>query len=205
MVSATATTNRFLDLLESGDVPRERLRRLAGEQHRIIASDRRSFALLASRFPAPPAGDLFLSLAQGEGLALNLLSDFAAALGWTEDDLRGHEPHPFAQAYPAYLASCAMAGASSAVALAMLANLDEWGRYCRRAGDALRARYDLPEPAVGFFRFFAEPPPGFREQAIAVIAAGLAGGEDPAEALRAARMLHAYETAFWDSMAEGLS
>jgi hypothetical protein len=199
-ISAQTTGNRFLQLLEAGAVSRERLGRLAGEEYRIVGSDRRSFALLASRFPAPPAGDMFLSLAQGEGRALCLLLDFAAALGLDEKALTAYEPMPQAQAYPAYLAWNALNGTSSAVALAMLANLEEWGGYCGRAAAALRDRHGLPEEAVGFFQYFAQPPPGFDEQATAVIEAGLAAGEDPAEAMRAARMLHAYETAFWDSL-----
>jgi hypothetical protein len=203
-VGATAGRNRFVDLLEAGAVPRDRLSWLAGEQFRIIGSDQRSFALLAARFPDPPAGEMFLSLAQGELHALRLLSDFAAALGWEERDLRAYEPRPLAQAYPAYLAWSALFGTCSGVALAMLANLEEWGGYCGRAAEALVSRYDLAERAVGFFRFFAAPAPGFTEQATSVVAAGLAAGEDPQEAVQAARALHAYEIAFWDTLAAGL-
>lgn len=196
--------NRFLELLEAAAVPRERLTWLAGEQWHIVRSDRRSFALFAARFPEPPAGDLFLALAGGEGTALGLLTGFAAALGWTEEDLRAYEPRPLAQAYPAYLAWSALSGTRSGLALAMLANLQEWGAYCGRAADALTARYGLTEEAVAFFRYFAVPPPGFTAQATAVIEQGLAAGEDPREALRAARLLHAYEAAFWAALAEGL-
>jgi hypothetical protein len=203
-VSARTSRNRFVDLLEAGGVPRERLTWLAGEQFRIIGSDRRSFAMLAARFPDPPAGEMFLSLAQGELHALRLLSDFAAALGWGERDLRSYEPQPLAQAYPAYLAWSALFGTCSGIALAMLANLEEWGGYCGRIAQALVSRYDLTERAVGFFRFFAEPAPGFAEQATSVVAAGLAAGEDPQEAMLAALALHAYETAFWDTLADGL-
>jgi hypothetical protein len=203
-VSARTSRNRFVDLLEAGGVPRERLTWLAGEQFRIIGSDRRSFAMLAARFPDPPAGEMFLSLAQGELHALRLLSDFAAALGWGERDLRSYEPRPLAQAYPAYLAWSALFGTCSGIALAMLANLEEWGGYCGRIAQALVSRYDLTERAVGFFRFFAEPAPGFAEQATSVVAAGLAAGEDPQEAMLAALALHAYETAFWDTLADGL-
>ena len=125
-LSAGASRNRFVDLLEAGGVPRDRLTWLAGEQFRIVGSDQRSFALLAARFPDPPAGELFLSLAQGELHALRLLADFAAALGWGERDLRAYEPRSLAQAYPAYLAWSALFGTCSGVALAMLANLEEW-------------------------------------------------------------------------------
>jgi hypothetical protein len=203
-LSARASQNRFVDLLEAGGVPRERLTWLAGEQFRIVGSDQRSFALLAARFPEPPAGEMFLSLAQGELQALRLLSDFAAALGWSERDLRAYEPRPLAQAYPAYLACSALFGTCSGVALAMLANLEEWGGYCGRVAEALLTRYELSEQAVGFFRFFAGPAPGFPEQAASVVAAGLAAGEDPQEAVRAVLALHAYEIAFWDALADGL-
>ena len=154
-VAAAASRNRFVDLLDAGDVPRDRLTWLAGEQFRIVGSDQRSFALLAARFPDPPAGEMFLSLAQGELAALRLLADFAGALGWGERDLRAYEPRPLAQAYPAYLAWSALFGTCSGVALAMLANLEEWGGYWGRVAEALVTRYGLPERAVGFFRFFA--------------------------------------------------
>ena len=203
-VSARAGRNRFVDLLKAGRVSRERLTWLAGEEFRIISSDQRSFALLAARFPRPRAGEMFLSLAQGELHALRLLSGFAAALGWGERDLRAYEPRPLAQAYPAYLAWSALFGTCSGVALAMLANLEEWGGYCGRVAGALVTRYDMTEPDVGFFRFFAEPPSGFTAQAESVIAARLTAGEDPQEAVRAALALHAYEIAFWDTLADGL-
>ena len=203
-VSAGASRNQFVDLLEAGGVPGDRLTWLAGEQFRIVASDQRSFALLAARFPDPPAGEMFLSLAQGELHALRLLADFAAALGWGERDLRAYEPRPLAQAYPAYLAWSALFGTCSGVALAMLANLEEWGGYCGRVAGALVTRYGLSERAVGFFRFFAGSPPGFAEQAESVVAAGLAAGEDPQEAVRAALALHTYEIAFWDALAADL-
>ena len=203
-VAAGASRNRFVDLLEAGDVPRDRLTWLAGEQFRIVGSDQRSFALLAARFPDPPAGELFLSLAQGELQALRLLADFAAELGWGERELRAYEPRPLAQAYPAFLAWSALFGTCSGVALAMLANLEEWGGYCGRVAEALVTCYDLSERAAGFFRFFTTSPPGFTEQATSVVAAGLAAGEDPQEAVRAALALHAYEIAFWDALADGL-
>jgi hypothetical protein len=54
---------------------------------------------------------------------------------------------------------------------------------------------------VAFFTFFASPPPGFEQRALAVIDAGLAAGDDPADARRAARLLQAYELRFWDGIA----
>ncbi len=87
--------------------------------------------LLAARFPDPPAGEMFLSLAQGELHALRLLADFAAALGWGERDLRAYEPRPLAQAYPAYLAWSALFGTRSGVASV---------RVCRPSGSRVVGR-----------------------------------------------------------------
>ena len=200
-LDAAIRGHRFLDELEAGRVDERRLRMLAGEQHAVISSDRRSFCQLAARFPEPPAGDFFLAMAEGEGEALRRLADLAAALGMRPDDLLGHEPAPGAQAYPAYVCSLALAGSRADVALAFLVNLEAWGANCGRVRDALVARYGLSPGAAGFFDFFASPPPGFAERALAVADAGLLAGESPARARTAARLLASYELMFWDALA----
>lgn len=80
-VDGAIRSHRLLAGLEARRVPEGRLRALAGEQFAIVTSDRRSFALLAARYPAGPAGDFFLSMADGEGQALSLLDGFAGWLG----------------------------------------------------------------------------------------------------------------------------
>ncbi|MBB4909426.1 thiaminase II/PqqC family protein [Actinophytocola algeriensis] len=204
-IAKHASRNRFVDLLETGAVPEERLRWLAAELYRLVGSDRRSQAILASRFPAAPAGDLYLTLAQGEAEALRLLDDFAAAVGMGAAELAAYEPVPLAQAYPAYLTQVAVSGPSSAMALALLANVDESGGTYARVAAALRAEYGLSEEAVGHFLFFSETPPELLDQAMAVVAAGLANGEDADEAVRTARIVSALEDAFWDALADGLA
>jgi thiaminase len=196
--------HRFLDALEQGRVPRERLVAFAAEQRAIIASDRRSFALLAARFPQPPAGELFLGLSEGEGRALALLAPLAAALGAADAELAAYRHAPGAQAYPAFLAWLALNGSRADASLALRANLLAWGENCARMEQSLRAGYGLSEGATAFFRFFAEPAPGSRQLLEEVLDDGLAAGEDPAQARRAARLLQAYELMFWDALAEGL-
>jgi thiaminase len=196
--------HRYLEALEAGRAPESSLVAFAGEQHTILTSDRRSFAHLAARFPAPPAGDLFLALAQGEGEAVLRLLSFAAALGLDEGALRAHEPEPGGQAYTAFVAWLAMNGSRADVSLAFLANLAAWGESCARMGRALRREYGIEDDAVSFFDFFAEPPPGFEERALGVAEAGLQAGDSPARARRAARLLQAYELMFWDTLDAGL-
>jgi thiaminase len=190
------TPNRFVDALEAGDVPNDRLRALAGELYWLVCSDRKSFALLASRFPDYP---LFLTMAAGEDEALRLLLDFADAVGM--EDPQAYEPQPLAQAYPAFLAQTAMFGPRSAIPLALLVNVEESGGYYTRVADALVAQYDLPEKAVTHFRFFADTPEELLAQAADIVTDGLSTGDSRREVLRAARMVNAYEATFWDTMA----
>ncbi|GGL68262.1 hypothetical protein GCM10010095_61420 [Streptomyces anthocyanicus] len=201
---AHAAPPRFVDLLQEGLVPKERLGRLAGELYQLVRCDRRSFAVIAARFPDAPAGDLYLAMAEGEGEALRLLVDFAAALGIDVQALRGHDPLPLAQAYPAYLTQSAVFGTSSDIALALLANAQESGRTYARIADALVTRYGFQEPDVAHFRFFAETPQPLLDQAVATLESGLAAGDDPMAAVRCARTVHALESEFWTCLARDL-
>ena len=195
----------FLARLEAGRVAEERLRAFAGEQYRVLASDQRSFAQLAARFAEEPSGSFFLAMASGEGEALALLQTFAGALGLSVEDLRAYEPQPGCQAYPAFVAWLALNGSRLDVALAFLVNLDAWGANCGRMRWALEEAYRLPVEALRFFDFFATPPEGFRDEIGAVATAGLEGGDSTVAARRAARLLQAYELAFWDAVAEPAS
>ncbi|MFE9613877.1 hypothetical protein [Streptomyces sp. NPDC006012] len=203
-ISEEAEPNRFLDVLERGRVPGERLRQLAGELYHLVGSDRRSFALLATRFPSAPAGELYGAMAQGEVEALGLLLDFAAVLGLREGELRAYQPQAAAQAYPRHLARSAQHGSCSDVALALLANVAESGGTYTRVADALVSRYGFEERALGHFRFFAETPQSLLDQAAATLDHGLAGGDDPGAALHCALSVHSLETAFWNCLARDL-
>jgi pyrroloquinoline quinone (PQQ) biosynthesis protein C len=193
--------HRWLEAAQAGRLSAEALVALAAEQRQILASDRRSFAQLAARFPQDPAGGFFLDLAAGEGTALGLLADLEAAVGVSPDRPTAYELQPGCQAYPAFMAWLAINGTRADMALALLANLEAWGANCARVGAALRERYGLDERAVAFFSFFAEPPPDAADRALAVLDAGLRDGEAPDQARRATRLLQAYELLFWDTLA----
>jgi thiaminase len=199
-IEARLASHPFVSALAAGEVPTASLERFAGEQHWIISSDRRSFAYLTARYADTAAGELFLSLTQGEGTALGHLGGFAKWLGLDPGRLSEYEPTPGAHAYTAYVSWLALNGSATDVAVAFLANLAAWGANCGRAAAALRSEYGGDDTAVAFFEFFATPAPGFQEQALAVIEAGLQVGDSPARARSAARLLQAYELMFWDTM-----
>ena len=196
-------SHRFLERLRSREVADERLRALAGAQHAIVSSDRRSFAVLAARFPSGLAGEFFLGMAEGEGVALDKLRGLADWLGMTDDELRAHEPHPGAQAYPAFVAWLALNGSRADVVLAFLANVAAWGENCGKVAAALREAYRAGDDAVAFFDFFASPGEDFEARALQVLGEGLAAGDSPVLARRATRLLQAYELSFWDALADG--
>jgi hypothetical protein len=169
----------------------------------IVSSDRRSFAVLAARFPGGLAGELFLGMAEGEGLALRKLNGLRDWLGMTDAELRAHEPHPGTQAYPGFVAWLALNGSRADVVLAFVSNLAVWGDNCAAVAAALRDAYGADDAAVAFFDFFANPPADFQARTLAVLEEGLAGGDSPASARSASRLL-AYELSFWDALAEWL-
>jgi thiaminase len=196
--------NRLVQLVAEGRLPRERLVALAGEEYQIIRSDRRSFLVLAARFPEPPAAEFFTGLAGGETLALDHLMGFAAALGMDQNDLERYEPRPGCQTYPSYVSWLALNGAPGDVALALIANFGAWSSYCGAVAESLRSRYGFDDKACAFFDFFATPVPEVEEQALAVATASTAAGEPPTLARRYARLIQAYELDFWNTLAEGI-
>lgn len=122
----------------------------------------------------------------------------------TEAELRGYEPHPGAQAYPAFVAWLALNGSRADVVLAFLANLAIWGGNYAKVAAALREAYGASDDAVAFFDFFASPPADFEPRALEVLDEGLAAGDSPLLARRASRLLQAYELSFWEALVAGL-
>ena len=190
----------YLRVLERGDVPRDKLRLFAGEQHHIVGSDMRSFALLVSRYGDSPSGRFFLDMVQGERAALEALTTLARALGMSREDLEGYEPTAGGQAYPAYVAWLALHATDAEVAGAFVVNLAAWGANCAAASRALQDRYGLSREQVEFFELFAAPSPEFEKAALGVVEGGLASGVEPRLVRRAGRLLQGYELLFWDTM-----
>lgn len=186
-----------------GKIGKDSLQRFAGEQFHILRSDLRSVAVLVARFGAGPARDFFWNTLQGEKAAFEALKALGAALGVTERGLEDCEPSARGHAYTAYMAWLGAYGGQAEVAAAFLVNFPAWGYNCGRMSSALKSRYGLKDDAVAFFDLFASSPPGFEVGAAAVVAAGLASGENPRDIKRAARLLQAYELMFWDEMLDG--
>jgi TENA/THI-4/PQQC family len=194
--------NRLVPLIARGAASRGALAALAAEQHRIIASDWRSFLVLASRSADPAAGGFFVGLAQGEQLALEKVARFAAACGLGEQALRDYKPRAGCQAYPSYLAWLALNGEPGEVVLAVVANFSAWGSYCETVAQALRVHYGFDDAGCEFFDFFAAPPPDGDEPALAVVQAGLDAGRATDQAREYGRLLQSYELMFWNTLAE---
>ncbi len=190
----------YLDEVEAGRTTREDLRIFAGEQYHIIRTDLRSVALMVNRFGSAPSGPFFQAVLSGEAAALAALRAFAAAVGLDETRLQAYEPHPGAQAYPAFMAWLALYGTDAEVAAGFLVNFAAWGANCGRMSRALRARYRMGKTETTFFDLFASPPAEFERGALAVVESGLARGAEPRLVTRAARLLQGYEKLYWDTL-----
>ena len=196
-VEARIRGHRWLELLEAGEVPPGALQAFAGEQMHIIASDLRSFTMLADRFADEPAHGYLTGMAAGEQAALEALRGFVASVGL---DAAGYEPIPGCQAYPSYVARLARDAGPAEVAGAFLVNLEAWGGNCSRIFEALVSAYHMAPEDCAFFSLFAAPTDDLERASLAVIDAGLRQGADPTGIARAARLLQSYELLFWDSL-----
>ncbi|MEY9966149.1 hypothetical protein ABIA33_004208 [Streptacidiphilus sp. MAP12-16] len=194
--------NRLIPRIAEGSASPAVLAELAAQQWRIIASDRRSFLVLAARCADNPGGEYFAGLAAGESLALDKLGGFATACGLDSAALLAREPLAGCQAYPAYMAWLALNGDPAGVVLALAANFATWSGYCATAAHALRHYYDFDDRACAFFDFFAAPAPEAEAQALAVVERALPEGSASAELLGYGRLLQSYELMFWNTLAD---
>ncbi len=190
----------YVEALAAGQVPREQLRTIAGEQYAIIASDLKSVAHLIGRFGGTSEMPFFLDVLAGERAAWDGLKALAGALGMSESELQAYEPLAGAHAYTCYMAWLALYGSAAEVAAAYLVNFPAWGKNCGRLSQILKERYGLTEPDVVFFDGFAEPAPEFERIALAVIQRGLDAGLGARQIRRSARLLQAYELLYWDTL-----
>jgi len=192
----------FISAVEAGTVPVEQIAAVVAEEYSIIHSDMMSFTQMAARWDTPQGSQFFGDLAYGEALAMPLVLDFGATVGLSEQDLYAYEPRPKGQTYPSRVAWIASNADRAAAAASFLVNFAVFGENMGRVRDALINVYGFKPEEVAFFSFFAEPIPGFEEDAIEVIAAGLLEGACPVDARRSARLLQAYELDFWEAASE---
>jgi hypothetical protein len=194
--------NRLVPLVRTGRVPRSVLAALAAEEHRIVASDWRSFLTLAARPQGPAVREFFAGLAHGESAALRTLPALAGALGMDADAVREYQPQAGCQAYPAYLAWLALNAEPADVVVAVTANFAAWGSYCAAIAEALRARYGLDDEACAFFDLFAAPPPDAGESAAAALREGGDAGLVTDAAREYGRLFQSFELMFWNTLAD---
>ena len=191
----------FISEVEAGTATVEQIAAVAAEEYSIIRSDMDSFARMAALWDSDDS-QFFSDLAYGEQLAMPLLLVFAAVVGLSEADLAAYEPRPKAQTYPSRVAWIANNADRASAAASFLVNFDVFGENMARVRDALTSVYGFTLEQIEFFSFFAEPIPGFEDDAIQVIAVGLLEGACPRDVSRSARLLQAYELDFWQVASE---
>lgn len=192
----------FVSKVEAGTASVEQIAAVVAEEYSIIRSDMNSFSQMAARWDSPQGSHFFGDLAFGEELALPLVLDFSATVGLDEQDLIAYEPRPKGQTYPSRVAWIASNADRASAAASFLVNFAVFGENMGRVRDALLDVYGFTPEQVEFFSFFAEPIPGFEEDAVEVIARGLQEGACPRDVRRSARLLQAYELDFWQAASD---
>src|SRR6185369_12232086 len=193
---------QFVSDVEAGRVSVEKIAAVVAEEYSITHSDLNSFTQMATRWDSPHGSHFFGDLASGEALSIPLLLDFAANVGLREKDLAAYEPRPKGQTYASRVAWIASNTDRASAAASFLVNFAVFGENMGRVRDALVNVYGFTPGQVEFFTFFAEPIPGFEDDALDVIATGLQQGACPRDVRRSARLLQAYELDFWQAASE---
>lgn len=191
----------FVSGVEAGTVSIEKIAAVAAEEYSIMHSDLNSFTQMADRWDSS-SSHFFGDLAFGEVLALPLLFEFSATVGLSEEDLIAYEPRPKGQTYASRVAWIAGNADRASAAASFLVNFGVFGENMGRVRDALVKLYGFAPEQVEYFSFFAEPIPGFEDDALEVIATGLQEGACPRDVRRSARLLQAYELDFWQVASE---
>lgn len=191
----------FLHAVESGTATPAQIAAIAAEEYSIVHSDLISFRQMADRWDSG-TNHFFGDLAAGEAESLPLLLHFAANVGLSEQDLVAYEPRPRSQTYPSRVAWIASDADRASAAASFLVNFAVFGENMGRIRDALLSVYGFSPSQIEFFTFFAEPIPGFEDDAIEVIATGLVEGACPMLIRRSARLLQAYELDFWQAASD---
>jgi thiaminase len=202
--SSSSIINRILNHpyisdMESGKIPKEKLRLFACEQYYIISNDRRSFAIMASRASDNTSADLFQDYIKVEDKALANLELLLTELNIGKKELDFYEPIAGCQAYTNYLSKLALQGSESSIVVAMLVDLPIWGKNCGRIGDSLIRNYKFTEESCIFFYNFATPlSQDYLKKSNKIIKSNLQ--QNYQELRIAARLILDYELLFWDTI-----
>jgi thiaminase len=201
--SSSSIINRILNHpyisdMESGKIPKEKLRLFACEQYYIISNDRRSFAIMASRASDNTSAGLFQDYIKVEDKALANLDLILTELNIGKKELDFYEPIAGCQAYTNYLSKLALHGSDSSIVVAMLVDLPIWGKNCGRMGYALERTYNFTEDSCIFFHIFAAPlSQDYLKKSNEIIKSNIHTNDK--ELHTAARLILDYELLFWDT------
>jgi hypothetical protein len=191
--------NPLLSLAGEGGLTVEHLRRLVRVEAAYHEAELVAYGVLLARFPRQPAGGFLLEVVRLVQGARPALASVAQRLGEPPDvgdDLTAH-------AFCGYVSWLALNGSQAAAALALYS--DPEGVYYGGSAALVRA-LEAGGPAVPkeFLSYYGGSPDRvLMDQARQVVADGLAGGDDPGEALRAARLCDEYMALLWSAAAGG--
>ncbi|MEV4091787.1 hypothetical protein [Streptosporangium saharense] len=189
--------NPLLALAAEGRVTVDHLRRLVAVERAYHHAELVAYGELLTRFPHPPVAGFLIEVAGLVDEARAALAVVAERLGKPPDlgdDLAAH-------AFCGYVSWLALHGSQAATALSLYSAPD--GVYYGGAVELVRLLDEHGVTVPGEFTAYYGngPAPLLTEAASAVVDDGLARGDDPGEALRAARLCDRYMALLWTAAA----
>ncbi|MFA0810239.1 hypothetical protein [Microbulbifer epialgicus] len=189
--------------LEKNVLPNSILQAFALEQHLIIQSDLRNNALTLHRFGGSPSENVrqfFTRLVANEVKASEQLPALAQAFNISPRQVEQYQPLAGAQAYAAYTTWLANYALPAEIAAALLINFQSFGLNVGRMAKELKKNTGMSDSQLAFLVNFSKLPPGFREQAVNIVARGLASGVGESNIETCVRLIQSYEKEFWRAL-----
>ncbi|ASU79416.1 hypothetical protein CDG81_15245 [Actinopolyspora erythraea] len=151
---------------------------VVGQEHAALCAQQRVFTVLASRFDESGPAGFFLSLASAAVSSRVCLTRLVEGAPGFSSWVQSRSPAGI-RSFERVLCRSALLGGRAEVAAALHVAMISWGKQCALFAHALRSEGDFATAFAEYFAAYAEPPRTLLAQAVEVVEAGLADGEDP--------------------------
>ncbi|MFH8562537.1 hypothetical protein [Streptomyces sp. NPDC017988] len=192
--------NEMFATPDEATVTLEHVRRLVGTEAQCHRTELVAYGTMLSRFPHRPAADLYLQLGRLVYDASPKLWACARSLGLELDNVKFWPSERTTYTFDGVVSWVAMQGAQAATGMTSYADLTGYYSGCVKFVERVHAS-GLEVPGEFLEYYEDETPEALCRLALEVVQDGLDRGDDPDEALFAARLLDESVGDFWRSVA----
>ncbi len=192
-----ATDNPFVAKARAGRLTDDDIAALVRLENATLDNVTGCVTLAAARFPNTPAMDFLLDVGQMVSTDRKNIRAGAAAYGTRLEEHPGQRLESVAYGYTGFINWLCLNADSAAIALVAHADIALWHEACVILTPVLRKHVGLPDEVVDYFASYEERPGEVLDQALDIVAGGVAEGQDLRKTVDTARLMEDHLAAFW--------